>query len=173
MEIRKEDSNEKFIEKYEGKDSNCIIKDLNENTNYEIRIRSFFNNIESDWSNIHKIKTAAFDYNCDSIILDESNRKKEFLQKIYEWSGYKKMELLYRGSRDGTSPQTFHNKCDHKGPTICLYKNDKGYIFGGYAPIPWTSYEGGKWFKNDESFEFILTNIHGTKPTKFPHNIIN
>ena len=169
VEIRKENSNEKFIQKYEGNDLNCIIKDLNENTNYEIRICSFYNNFEGSWSDIHKIRTNNENI-CDSIILDESNRKKEFVQKIYEWSGYKKMELLYRGSRDGTTSLDFHNKCDHKGPTICLYENDKGYIFGGYAPIPWTCYEGGNWFKNDESFEFTLTNIHGTEPTKFPHN---
>ena len=36
------------------------------------------------------------------------------------------MELLYRGSRDGTTSNIFHNKCDNKGPTICLYKNEKG-----------------------------------------------
>lgn len=32
------------------------------------------------------------------------------------------------------------------------------------------SHENGKWFKNDESFIFTLTNIHGPEPTKFPHN---
>ena len=154
VEIRKENANEKFIINYEGKDLNCLINELNENTNYEIRICSSYNNLKGSWSVIQKVRTDNYEYNCDSIILNETNRKKEFLQKIFEWSGYKKMELLYRGSRDGTSPQDFHNKCDHKGPTICLYKNDKGYVFGGYTPIPWTCYEGGKWFQNDESFVF-------------------
>ena len=163
VEIRKENINGKFIQVYEGKDSNCIIDNLNGNTNYEIRICSFYNNLRSFWSNILKIKTNDF----DSVILDECNNKKEFIKKILEWSGCQKMELLYRGSRDGTASNAFHNKCDNKGATICLYKNEKGYIFGGYSPISWKS-DGG-WNKSDESFIFTLTNIHGTKPTKFPH----
>ena len=76
------------------------------------------------------------------------------------------MELLYRGTRDGKNCKNFHNKCDNKGPTICLYKSEKGYIFGGYAPISWTS--SNKWHKLNDSFIFTLTNIYD-KPTKFPH----
>ena len=61
----------------------------------------------------------------DSNILSESKRKDEFLEKIYEWCGYTKYELLYRGTRDGSKSSVFHKKCDDKGPTLCLYKNDK------------------------------------------------
>ena len=164
VEIRKDNTNEKFTQVYEGKESNCEINNLNDDTNYEVRICSIYNEIQSSWSIIQKIKTEFF----DSIILQGCNNGKEFIKKIYEWSGYKKMELLYRGRRDGTTGNAFHNKCDNKGPTICLYKNDKGYIFGGYAPVSWTN-ENGKWIKNDESFIFTLTNIHGAEPTKFPH----
>ena len=48
------------------------------------------------------------------------------------------MNLLYRGTRDGMTSFNFHNKCDNKGKTICLFLNDKGNIFGGYASISWT-----------------------------------
>ena len=78
------------------------------------------------------------------------------------------MELLYRGTRDGKSCKDFHNKCDNKGPTICLYKSEKGYIFGGYSPISWKSSSSGEWPKINDSFIFTLTNIYD-KPTKFPH----
>ena len=27
------------------------------------------------------------------------------------------MELIYRGTRDGMNSNSFHNKCDYKGPT--------------------------------------------------------
>ena len=60
---------------------------------------------------------------------------------------------------------SFHNKCDYQGPTICLYKNDKGNIFGGYASIQWTS--DWKYPPAPESFIFALTNIHNTEPSKF------
>ena len=75
------------------------------------------------------------------------------------------MELIYRGTRDGMNSNSFHSKCDYQGPTICLYKNDKGNIFGGYASIQWTSDEN--YHPSPESFIFTLTNIHNTEPTKF------
>ena len=39
------------------------------------------------------------------------------------------MKLLYRGTRDGMEANYFHNKCNNEGPTISLFKNDKGNIF--------------------------------------------
>ena len=77
------------------------------------------------------------------------------------------MELIYRGARDGSNSNIFHNKCDNQGPTICLFKNEKGNIFGGYTSISWTS-NGDYKFVND-CFIFTLTNIHGTAPTKYPN----
>ena len=54
------------------------------------------------------------------------------------------MKLIYRGTRDGMTSNDFHDKCDNKGKTICLFLNDKDNIFGGYSSIVWTNNEGGK-----------------------------
>ena len=94
VEIRKE--NEKFKLIYENKDMNYIINNLNQNTNYEIRICSIYDNINSIWSEIKKVKTDKF----DSILLNETNICNEFLNKIYEWTRGKNIQLLYRGRRD-------------------------------------------------------------------------
>ena len=168
VEIKKENSNEKFVQIYEGNNNNCLADKLNKNTNYEIRICSVYNDLISNWTEIKKVKTK--DY-IDSIILNETQRKNEFLQKIYEWSGYKRMELIYRATRDGGTAKDFHNKCNNQGPTICLFKNDKGNIFGGYASISWEN-DGG-YYSAPDSFLFTLTNIHGTQPTKFPNTNSN
>ena len=165
VELREvnENINEKFNQVYfDYSNTNCLISNLKPDTKYEIKICCIYNNIEGKWSEIQNIKTELI----DSIILKESKKGKELLEKIYEWSGYKKMELLYRGTRDGKSCNDFHNKCDNKGPTICLYKSEKGYIFGGYSPISWTS--SGNWKELNDSFIFTLTNIYD-KSTKFPH----
>ena len=45
VEIKKE--KEKFIKKYEGNNFNCLIENLTENTEYEVRIGSFYNDIEA------------------------------------------------------------------------------------------------------------------------------
>ena len=167
IEMRKENSKDDFTQIYEGKDNNFIAdKNLEKNTNYEIRICSIYQDIISHWTEIQKIKTKNFDI--DSNILSELERGNDFLQKLYEWTGYRKMELIYRGTRDGSGANIFHNKCDNQGPTICLCKNEKGNIFGGYASISWTS-NNGNYFTANGSFLFTLMNIHGIGPTKFPN----
>ena len=164
IEIKKENENKKFIKVYEGNNQNYSIKNLTENTNYEIKIYSFYNNLIESYALNQNIKTSDI-LKIDSVILAETKREDEFYKKISEWSGYKRMELLYRGTRDGMNSSSFHNKCDYQGPTICLYKNDKGNIFGGYAYIQWTN--DGKYHPAPESFIFTLTNIHNTEPSKF------
>jgi len=161
IEIRKENKDD--IKIYEGNEMNYLINNLDSNTNYQIRICSVYNDINSIWSEIKKVKTKF-----DSLILKESNRVNEFIRKIYEWSGYKNMKLLYRGTRDGMTNTNFHNKCNNQGPTISLFKNDKGNIFGGYASTDWTG--ANKYKSAPDSFIFTLTNIHGTEPTKFPNS---
>ena len=163
IEIKKENENKDFIQVYEGKENNFIVNKLEKNTVYKIQICSIYEDLASDWSEIHKIKTS----NIDSNILNESERGNEFLEKLYEWIGCNKMELLYRGTRDGSRSDVFHNKCDNKGPTIILCKNEKDNIFGGYSSISWTTNTGYK--SANGSFLFTLTNIHNTPPTKFPN----
>ena len=162
VEIRKE--NEKFHQIYEGDKTNCLVENLSSGSNYEVRICSFYDNLFSNWTKIQKVKTIRNDLN-ESIILNESKRKNEFIKIIYEWIGYKEMILIYRASRDGTTSNHFHNKCDNQGPNICLFKNDKGNIFGGYSSISWKN--EGEFVSAPDSFIFTLTNIHEIKPTKF------
>ena len=161
IEMRKE--NEEFKKIYEGNNNNYLINNLIKDTNYEFIIYSFYNNLIESKSEIYKIKTL----NIDSNILNESKRENEYIKKLNEWTGCKGMELIYRGTRDGMTNTVFHNKCDNKGETITLIKNEKGNIFGGYASISWTS-ANNIWYSAPESFLFTLSNIYNTEPTKFP-----
>ena len=160
VEIRKE--NEDFYTIYEGENEECSIDNLQVNSKYELRIGLFNNFLNYSWSEIKKIKTSDF----DSAILKKTQRESEFVNKLIEWSGYKKMDLIYRGTRDGMKESEFHNKCNNKGETLSLFENDQGNIFGGYASIPW-EIKGG--YQNaPNSFIFTLTNIYNSEPTKFP-----
>ena len=60
----------------------------------------------------------------------------------------------------------FHNKCNNQGPSIVLYKNENGYINGGYTSYPWSS--DNSYHSAPDSFLFTLTNIYNINPTKFP-----
>ena len=163
IEIRKKIPGEKFTQIYEGSQKEFLINDLIKNTNYELRICSVYEDLISPFGDIQNF--SPLNIMIDSNILAESRRKDEFIEKISDWCGYTKFELLYRGTRDGSSSSIFHEKCDNKGPTICLYKNDKNNIFGGFASISWQRDDGT--CKAKDSFIFTLTNIFGIEPTKF------
>ena len=107
-------------------------------------------------------------YDIQSKILNGSGKKVEYIYKLQEWTGFKKLELLYRASKDGSESSVFHNKCDNQGPTICLCQNEIGNIFGGYASIPWTSPKKGLYKESKDCFLFSLNNIQGTEPIMFP-----
>ena len=106
IELRKENE-QKFESIYESKNNNHYLNKLESNINYEMRICSAYNDINSEYSDIIKIKTI------DSILLNETKKCDECLNKIFEWTGGKRMKLLYRGTRDGMSADKFHDKCDN------------------------------------------------------------
>ena len=64
--------------------------------------------------------------------------------------------LLYSGVRDGWKGLNFHYKCDGKGPTIVLFKSDKGKRFGGFTSISWHSEER---YSNDPNAFLFSLNI--------------
>ena len=51
-----------------------------------------------------------------------------------------KWRLLFRASRDGFAAETFHSRCDKKGPTVTIVKCENN-IFGGFTEVSW---RGGK-----------------------------
>ncbi len=62
--------------------------------------------------------------------------------------------LLYRARRDGFTGEAFHSKCDGKGNTITIIKNNLNYVFGGYASSAWHS--SGAWNNDPNAFLFSL-----------------
>ena len=165
VEMRKE--NESFLKAHEGVDKKCKIENLSRGICYDFRLCSAYNDIYSPWSKTFRIKVILKSdlSNLDSFILKDCNRKDEYVKKMLEWCGFTKMELLFRGSRDGMNSKNFHDKCDNKGQTITLFQNQKDNIFGGYTSISWSS--DGKWHTDKDCFLFTLTNIYGSEPTKF------
>lgn len=77
VEMRKENSNEKYVQIYEGNDNNCVADNLTKNTNYEIRICSFYKDITSNWTETQKIKIKEL----DTVILKNLEKKMNFQEK--------------------------------------------------------------------------------------------
>jgi hypothetical protein len=101
-------------------------------------------------------QTNSVDY--DSLIL---NQGEDYM--LVKEIGTSKLELLYRGSRDGFSGNAFHKKCDGKEGTLTLIKV-KDYVFGGYTSVAWDS--TGKWKSDSEAFIFSLRRGGQTSPVK-------
>jgi hypothetical protein len=63
--------------------------------------------------------------------------------------------LLWRGSRDGFTAGTFHERCDG------------GSVFGGFTPLEWDSDGHSKKDDGFETFVFSLKNPHTVPARRF------
>eukprot|EP00457_Paulinella_chromatophora_P005564 gb/GEZN01005581.1/.p1 GENE.gb/GEZN01005581.1/~~gb/GEZN01005581.1/.p1 ORF type:complete len:489 (-),score=102.28 gb/GEZN01005581.1/:270-1736(-) len=74
----------------------------------------------------------------DSKLLDAKLKKS--LLKMFNGAKGIKLDLIYRGSRDGFTGSSFHLKCDGHGPTLTVIKpSHNNNIFGGYSEHEWSS----------------------------------
>ena len=94
----------------------------------------FENNLKYLKDQIDEINDNSF-YSSILINIDEKNMISNWINPFTKI----KYKLLFRASQDGDSMETFHEKCDNKGPTLILIKSKKGKRFGGYNPLSWDS----------------------------------
>lgn len=86
--------------------------------------------------------------------------------QLSSWLGKEcHFKLLYKISRDGGSPQTFHYLCDNKGPTVTIFYNTDNNVYGGYLSESWLS--TGGWITDTSSFLFQLYNNCKWQPNMF------
>ncbi|EJK49869.1 hypothetical protein THAOC_31212 [Thalassiosira oceanica] len=124
------------------------------------------------------------------------NQKSHF-DLIHDWlgKGDSDFKLLYRSSRDGSSPITFHSKCNSQGRTVTFIETENGLILGGYSDVSWSTptspYNphrnphrrsiGGNTSStqshSNEAFVFVLSGEHIAAPCKLisrdGSNIVN
>ena len=99
----------------------------------------------------------------DGTLLSIEHKKK--LSEFYG-NNEQKWELIYKASRDGFGANTFHSRCNNKGPTMTIIRSSNYYLFGGYTSVAWTS--SGSHKADFNAFLFTLTNPHNIPPTKYP-----
>ncbi|EGG19349.1 hypothetical protein DFA_02136 [Cavenderia fasciculata] len=87
---------------------------------------------------------------------------------VYEWLGsHKKLNLIYKATKDGFEAKSFHDKCDGKGATITFIKSIEGEVFGGYNSQSWNSDNNQDGYGDTNCFIFTIINNYGREPTKF------
>jgi len=79
----------------------------------------------------------------------------------------KQWNLLYRATRDGFDPNSFHSRCDYKPNTLTIIKTTKSYnnntmacIFGGFTYQNWS--KNAVYLPDNNAFLFSLVNPTNT-----------
>lgn len=78
----------------------------------------------------------------DSKILPEKEQTDVILNVL---PNFDDCELAFRLSDDKFLGQHFRNKVYNKGPTLTVISANKGHVFGGFSPIPWTEGTNDNW----------------------------
>ena len=73
---------------------------------------------------------------------------------------------LYDTDMDGFEVETFHNKCDNKGATLCIIKNEYDYIFGGYTSLSWNNPINSEYKHDKHAFLYNYYPIYKIIPLK-------
>jgi hypothetical protein len=84
----------------------------------------------------------------------------------------KQFSLLWRGSRDGFTANSFHERCDGHENTLMIVIDTEGNIFGGFTPAQWQSGSPHTWKADNsqKSFLFTLKNPHNVPEMRFSLN---
>ena len=148
------------------------------------KLNIFFAKIQSEFSDYFINKTKEIDleatkvnsqislnnmmlFQSSTVLKDIPSREFVSLQIL---SPKQHLELIYRASRDGVTPQDFHTHCDLKGPTLLLAKSGT-FVFGGYTEASWTFEQVGLQKSCPNSFLFSFNNL--TKYTLKKDHISN
>eukprot|EP01099_Mayorella_cantabrigiensis_P002945 TRINITY_DN2326_c0_g1_i1.p1 TRINITY_DN2326_c0_g1~~TRINITY_DN2326_c0_g1_i1.p1 ORF type:complete len:488 (+),score=108.11 TRINITY_DN2326_c0_g1_i1:88-1464(+) len=81
----------------------------------------------------------------------------EWLKDVRGEENVRKVQLLFRGTRDGFGAQEFHSRCDSKGPTIVVFKTSEERRGGGYSAQSWTSNEADEFIKDETNTSFVFS----------------
>uniref|UniRef100_U9SY21 Kelch-like protein 17 n=1 Tax=Rhizophagus irregularis (strain DAOM 181602 / DAOM 197198 / MUCL 43194) TaxID=747089 RepID=U9SY21_RHIID len=128
----------------------------------------YFLNLDNQPIKDSKPCTTTKEINIDSeiITIQHSELISKWIDKLEitdEIKNAYKFKLLLRGSRDGFTPEKFHEICDNQSHTITIIKvKDSNEILGGYNPIAWELDESneseGVTYSTKDSFIFSFKN---------------
>ena len=83
-------------------------------------------------------------------IIDYLKELEEFKNKDF------KLNLLFRGTRDGDKTADVHNKCDGLKNIIVFMKNEQGNTYGMYSEIGWETRNNPEYRVDNYAFLFSL-----------------
>jgi len=137
-------------------------KELKENQNKEINNlknenRTLFEIITKHNKEINFLKEEIDQFKNKSVIMKDTEKNMIFSEIENKMNKkIQKIQKLYQATINGGDPINFHSKCDNIENTLVLIKSEGNRRFGGFTPIPWTSYRGYQEDSSLKSFVFSL-----------------
>jgi hypothetical protein len=92
---------------------------------------------------------------CKESKLLEKGYRKDVLKLFGPKCKKLRLDLLYRGSRDGFTASAFHQRSDNKGATFTVISSNTKNVFGGYMEASWA---GSGNYSTATSWLFSLKN---------------
>ena len=116
--------------------------------------------------NIPGVKNYKEKLNSTIMEKDEFEMIKSAIEKTMK-KDIKDLHKIFQATKDGDSPEKFHNKCDNINNTLILYKSERNRRFGGFASESWNSSNKSCIDKNCFLFSLDKKKIYLPKNDKY------
>ena len=171
--LNKDVSNLKGLEKQ----INFLNKDISKENDLEKQIINFFKKEPPKVNDLQKLFNINFSNKEIQILSNEENKEFELDSKITNINEIKfiidylkesnqkfknkelKLNLVYRGTRDGDRTENVHKKCDGLNYIIAFMKTEQGNSYGMYSILGWNTRNKEYEYEypiDDNSFVFSL-----------------
>ncbi|CAB4427799.1 unnamed protein product [Rhizophagus irregularis] len=140
------------------------INDYNPNNKLEIQtVNEISHEINNDYNPNIKLESQII---IDSKIITIKHAELiskwiDKLEIVDEMKNFYELKLIFRGSRDGFTPNKFHTICYNRPRTVAIIKvKDSNEILGGYNPMEWKPGPGYGLTNVSFIFSFMNENIN-------------
>ncbi|KAK8807088.1 hypothetical protein WA158_003847 [Blastocystis sp. Blastoise] len=165
------ENNEKLIERIETleKVNKALLEQITQTKNCSSQINDVTETTIQQENN--KLESQENDQLMSSVFLDSCYlNNKVYYELLNSWVKEEKnnasqFQLLYKGSQDTYTKESFGTKCIGKGSLLIIIESTDGSIFGGFTLVGLSGHSG--WTKDKNAFLFTLNNTHKVPPTKF------
>ena len=161
---KKQQKQSKTMEKASSSSSKwkkCLLPSCNQQT--DLLISGFIRNICDNSNCPMEIKNICSDYGCNILSVLSASQCQSLVHAFVERKIIKKklkFKCIFNAKMDGFNAETFHSKCNEKGPTLIAVRSNFGLIFGGFTNISWKEPKGFSQYASDyDAFLFSFDSI--------------
>ncbi|PKC61141.1 hypothetical protein RhiirA1_466969 [Rhizophagus irregularis] len=152
------------LELQEIKEISCKMNGNDYNPNSNLELEEISHEINNDYNPSIKLESQIITIDSKIITAQHAILISKWIDKLKiedEIKNLYEFKLIFRGSRDGFTPNKFHKICDNQSRTVAIIKvKNSNEILGGYNPIKWESVNSYGTTNDSFIFSFMNKNIN-------------